>query len=80
MQHIIHVSILEGGRVMSWQENIRLLWTDHLIWIRHFLISLMFKLRDLSYVTIRTMQNIVDFAAQITPFYGVDNVRYMNPF
>ncbi len=60
---------------MSWQENIRLLWTDHLVWIRHFLISLMFRLRDLSYVTIRTMQNTIDFSGQLTPFYGLDNAK-----
>lgn len=60
---------------MSWQENIRLLWTDYLVWTRHFLISLIFRLRDLSYVTIRTLQNIVDFSAQLTPFYGVDNAK-----
>ncbi len=60
---------------MSWQENIRLLWTDHLIWVRHFLISLMFRLRDLSYVLIRTMQNTIDFSAQLTPFYGLDSAK-----
>ncbi len=60
---------------MSWQENIRLLWTDHLVWTRHFLISLMFRLRDLSYVTIRTMQNTIDFSGQLTPFYGLDNAK-----
>lgn len=60
---------------MSWQENIRLLWTDHLVWIRHFLVSLMFRLRDLSYVTIRTMQNTIDFSAQLTPFYGLENAK-----
>ena len=60
---------------MSWQENIRLLWTDHLVWIRHFIISLMFRLRDLSYVTIRTIQNTIDFSGQLTPFYGLDNAK-----
>lgn len=60
---------------MSWQENIRLLWTDHLVWIRHFLISLIFRLRDLSYVTIRTMQNTIDFSTQLTPFYGLENAK-----
>ncbi|HVI40917.1 MAG TPA: hypothetical protein VM577_09675 [Anaerovoracaceae bacterium] len=60
---------------MSWQENIRLLWTDHLVWIRQLLISLMFRLRDLSYVTIRALQNAIDFSAQLTPFYGVENVK-----
>ncbi|HWR22024.1 MAG TPA: hypothetical protein VN366_00990 [Feifaniaceae bacterium] len=60
---------------MSWQENIRLLWTDHLVWLRHFLISLMFRLRDLSYVMIRIMQNTIDFSGQLTPFYGLDNTK-----
>ena len=60
---------------MSWQENIRLLWTDHLIWIRQFLISLMYRLKDLSYVTIRTLQNAIDFSAQLTPFYGFENAK-----
>jgi hypothetical protein len=60
---------------MSWQENIRVLWTDHLIWVRQFLISLIFRLRDLSYVTMRTLQNAIDFSAQLTPFYGLDNAK-----
>ncbi len=60
---------------MSWQENIRLLWTDHLIWIRQFLISLIYRLSDLSYVTIRTLQNTTDFSKQFAPFYGLDNAK-----
>jgi len=60
---------------MSWQENIRVLWTDHLVWIRQFLISLMFRLRDLSYISIRTLQNAIDFSAQLTPFYGLENAK-----
>ncbi len=60
---------------MSWQENIRILWTDHLIWVRQFLISLIYRLRDLSYVTIRTLQNAVDFSTQLTPFYGMENAK-----
>jgi hypothetical protein len=60
---------------MSWQESIRLLWTGHLVWIRQFLISLIYRLRDLSYVKIRTIQNAVDFSNQLTPFYGLDNAK-----
>jgi len=60
---------------MSWQESIRVLWTDHLAWIRQLLTSLMFRLRDLSYVTIRTLQNAIDFSAQLTPFYGLENAK-----
>ena len=60
---------------MSWQENIRILWSDYLVWSRQFLISLIFRLRDLSYVTMRTLQNAVDFSAQLTPFYGLDNAK-----
>lgn len=60
---------------MSWQENIRVLWTDHLVWLRQFLVSLMFRLRDLSYITIRTLQNAIDFSAQLTPFYGLESAK-----
>lgn len=60
---------------MSWQEAIRLRWSDHLVWIRQFLISLVYRLRDLSYITIRTIQNAVDFSNQLTPFYGLDNAK-----
>lgn len=60
---------------MSWQENIRLLFADHLLWIKQYLISLMFRLRDLSYVTIRTLQNAADFSEQLTPFYGLENAK-----
>lgn len=61
---------------MSWQESIRLLWTDHLVWIRQLLISLIYRLRDVSYVTIRTIQNAIDFSSQLTPFYGLDNAKF----
>ena len=60
---------------MSWQENIRILWSDHLLWVRQFLISLMFRLLDLSYVTIRTLQDAIDFSMQLAPFYGLDNAK-----
>ncbi len=60
---------------MSWQENIRILWSDHLLWIRQFLISLVFRLRDLSYVTIRTLRNASDFSMQLVPFYGLDDAK-----
>lgn len=48
----------------------RRLWIEHVLWTRFFVISTAFCLPDLPYVTQRLLQNPVDFAEALCPFYG----------
>ncbi|NLK38746.1 MAG: acetylglutamate kinase [Clostridiales bacterium] len=51
-------------------NTIRRLWNEHILWTRLFIISTAFSLPDLSFVTERLLQNPVDFAKELQPFYG----------
>ncbi len=48
----------------------RQLWTEHVLWTRFFILSTAFSLPDLQVVTERLLQNPVDFARVLKPFYG----------
>lgn len=49
----------------------RCLWTEHVLWTRLFIISTVFELPDLPFVTERLLQNPVDFARVFQPLYGI---------
>jgi hypothetical protein len=51
-------------------NTIRRLWIEHVLWTRFFIISTAFDLPDLQPVTERLLQNPVDFARVLHPFYG----------
>jgi hypothetical protein len=51
-------------------NTMRRLWTEHVLWTRFFIVSTAFNLPDLQFVTNRLLQNPVDFAKVLTPFYG----------
>lgn len=51
-------------------NTIRRLWIEHVLWTRFFIISTVFNLPDLSFVTRRLLQNPVDFARELQPLYG----------
>lgn len=46
------------------------LWIEHVLWTRLFILSTAFSLPDLQFVTERLLQNPVDFAKVLKPFYG----------
>lgn len=48
----------------------RRLWIEHVLWTRFFILSAIFNLPDLESVTERLLQNPVDFADILRPFYG----------
>lgn len=56
---------------MNWQERIRNLWVERMVWIRHYIISLMIGLRDLSFVATRALRNGTELARVLSRFYGV---------
>lgn len=43
---------------------------EHVLWTRLFILSTAFGLPDLQFVTKRLLQNPVDFAKALKPFYG----------
>lgn len=51
-------------------NTIRQLWMEHVLWTRFFILSTAFTLPDLQFVTARLLQNPVDFARVLQPFYG----------
>lgn len=51
-------------------NTIRQLWMEHVLWTRFFILSTAFDLPDLQFVTERLLQNPVDFARVLKPFYG----------
>ena len=55
---------------MEWQERIRNLWVERMVWIRHYIISLMMGLRDLSFVAMRALRNGTEFAELFSYFYN----------
>ena len=64
---------------MDWQERIRNLWVERMVWIRHYIISLMMRLRDLSYVATRTLRNGTEFGQVFMVIYGTQiGVRFEN--
>ncbi|MGI6114429.1 MAG: acetylglutamate kinase [Mahellales bacterium] len=57
-------------RQLQLSNTIRRLWMEHVLWTRLFILSTAFNLPDLQFVTERLLQNPVDFARVLEPFYG----------
>lgn len=55
---------------MDWRERMRNLWVERMVWMRHYIISLMMGLRDLSFVATRTLRNGKEVAGLLSQFYG----------
>lgn len=51
-------------------NTIRQIWVEHVLWTRFFILSTAFSLPDLPFVTERLLQNPVDLARVLKPFYG----------
>ncbi|WP_312093097.1 acetylglutamate kinase [Aminipila sp.] len=56
-------------RQVKLNNLMRLLWTEHVVWTRFFLISTAFELDDLDDVTNKLMENPTDFAYALSLFY-----------
>lgn len=59
-------------------NTLRLLWLEHVIWTRFFILSTAFNLPDLEFVTQRLLQNPNDFARELKPFYGEKSAMTFN--
>lgn len=57
---------------MPLRDRVFSLWTERLIWVRQFIISIMMGLRDLSFVAQRTLRNSTEFGRIISNFFGFE--------
>lgn len=68
----MHKKIIGSGLTCNQLEisdTNRRLWMEHVLWTRFFIISTVFSLPDLSFVTQRLLQNPLDFAKELQPLY-----------
>ncbi len=63
---------------LSLSNQMRQLWSQHVYWTRFFVLSDVFNLPDLEFVTNRLLRNPKDFEAALKPFYGEDNAAQFN--
>src|SRR5687768_4254294 len=61
---------VESPKEMAFQDAMRKLWEDHIIWTRVFIISAAADLPDKEAATNRLLQNQVDIGNAIKPYYG----------
>ena len=54
----------------AFQSAMRMLWEDHIVWTRQFIVSAVADTPDKAAVTNRLLQNQVDIGNAIKPFYG----------
>jgi hypothetical protein len=66
-QHAAHVS-----PAVSLRENMRKLWTDHVVWTRGYIIAAVAGTPDAQAAAARLMKNQEDIGAAIAPIYGAD--------
>ena len=57
---------------MDYKQRLQSLWVDRVIWIRHYIGSLMLGLRDFNHVALRAFRNSTDLTALYTHFYGTE--------
>lgn len=59
-----------NGDLLFWTKKLRLLWAEHVVWTRQFLLSTVNDLKDRAFVTKRLLKNPVDFAVALKPVIG----------
>lgn len=65
-------AIDEIDEVLDLNNLIRLLWQQHIIWTRLVIQDFIFASPELDFAIKRLLQNPVDFANLLEPFYGTD--------
>ena len=58
---------------MDWREIFRNLLVERMVWIRQLIISLMFNLKDLSFVASRTLRNGAEIGSFHSHLYGIES-------
>ena len=61
---------VDSPKDRAFQDAMRKLWEDHIIWTRVFIISAVADLPDKAAATDRLLQNQVDIGNAIKPYYG----------
>lgn len=57
------------------KEDMRKLWSDHVIWTRQYIVSSIAKIEDAPVVVNRLMKNQEDIGNAISPYYGDDSAK-----
>lgn len=57
---------------MDWEEYIKNLWIERLVWVRQLILSIMLSLRDLNFVAERVQRNSVEFGQILGNIYGAE--------
>ena len=65
----------DAGKELIIISNFRILWIEHIMWTRLFIISTAAKLGDLSPVTRRLLRNPGDFANELRKYYGDNKAK-----
>lgn len=68
-----YVNKCKSKAEMALNNEMRLLWEQHVYWTRMLIISMAFNLPDAQLVANRLLQNPEDFKTALTPFYGEAN-------
>ncbi len=55
---------------LDWNNYMRLLWEQHVVWTRLMIISIVFQLPDVEYTVARLLQNATDMGNSLKQFYG----------
>lgn len=59
-----------SNTVINLMNDLRKLWEQHDVWTRSTIMSIIFNLPDVDFVTNRLLRNPVDFGNALEPFYG----------
>jgi hypothetical protein len=60
---------------MGWEEYIKHIWIERLIWVRQLILSIMLSLRDLNFVARRVQRNDAELGQILGEIYGVEAGR-----
>jgi len=66
---VVHNQCLTPSMVQL-NNNLRKLWTDHVVWTRNYIVSAVAGMEDQEKVLARLLQNQQDLGNAIKPFYG----------
>lgn len=69
-----------GGTNMTWQEALKSLWIERLIWVRQLLLGIILGLRDVRYVIQRIRRNSAEYGQILGNLYGFEMGRRFEYF
>lgn len=72
---LIESDIDDEDAVLDLSNELRILWEQHITWIRIVIASLIYDLPELEFAVTRLLRNAADFASLFELFYGADVAR-----